>query len=433
MTTKPERGLRELYDDDPERADALVFGRRRFLAQSALAGMGAVLGLAIPFGRYMPAGLIPVALAESEDAFVIPGKDGLTVLNDRPINAETPTHLLDDEITPNSRHFVRNNGIVPERAETRDVSDWRLTVDGEVETPLTLTLGDLKSRFKTVSYALQLECGGNGRAAFNPPARGNQWTVGAIGNARWTGVRLRDVLKAAGIRDSAVYTGHYSEDLHLSGNPDKDAISRGGPTDKMMERHTLLAFEMNGEALPAQHGFPVRIVAPGWPGSVSQKWLRRIWVRDQVHDGAKMTGTSYRVPAYPVSPGQRVPKDDFRIIEAMPVKSLITFPKSGLELAAGTRSVEVRGHAWAGENRVAQLDVSRDFGATWQQAKLSAPPNRYSWQRWRAAVDLPGPGYYEIWARATDDEGASQPFAIDWNPKGYLNNSLHRIAVTVAA
>lgn len=289
------RGIRELYEDDPERADAIVFGRksklgrRGFVKGAGLATMGALVGGVIPHSDKMPGGLMPAALADDLSEFVIKGKDGVTVLNDRPINAETPPHLLNDDVTPNGRHFVRNNGVVPPKAIAMDASDWVLTIDGDVKTPLKLTLNDLRNKFETVKLKLQLECGGNGRAAFNPPARGNQWTLGAIGNAEWTGVRYRDVLKMAGVKDSAIYTAHYSDDLHLSGDPNKLPISRGVPISKAMEPHSLIAFEMNGEPIPAMHGFPVRTICPGWPGSTSQKWLSRIQLRDIVHDGPKMS------------------------------------------------------------------------------------------------------------------------------------------------
>ena len=438
MTKMPsERGICELYEQDPEAADYKVFGRvahgdrRGFLKGAGLAAMGAVVGGTIPFHRNMPGGLIPAALAEDLKDFKLVGKDGLTVLNDRPINAETPPHLLDDDVTPNNRHFVRNNGLVPDMADQMDATAWTLTVDGEVNTPMTLSLEELKSKFEVVKLKLQLECGGNGRAAFNPPAKGNQWTLGAIGNAEWTGVRYRDLLKAAGVKDSAIYTAHYGMDGHLSGDPDKLPISRGVPLAKAMDPHSIIAFEMNGEPIPTLNGFPVRTVCPGWPGSTSQKWLRRIQIRDVVHDGPKMTGTSYRVPHYNVAPGTKVPKKDFKIIESMPVKSLITSPASGH--SADGRSLRVRGHAWAGDRKVSALHVSIDFGATWIQADLMDPPNPYSWQTWSVDIAFPGKGYYEIWARATDDRNVMQPFAINWNPKGYLNNSMHRIAVQVAA
>ena len=439
MTGKTkERGLCELYQEDPEGADYQVFGRiargdrRGFLKGAGLAAMGAVVGSTIPFHRNMPSGLIPAALAETPKDFKLQGKDGLTVHNDRPINAETPAHLLDDDVTPNNRLFVRNNGLVPEVAERMDATGWTLTVDGEVETPLTLTLDDLKTKFKPVKLQLQLECGGNGRAAFNPPASGNQWTVGAVGNPEWTGVRYADVLKAAGVKSSAVYTGHYGLDGHLSGDPEKTPISRGVPIAKAMEAHSIIAFEMNGGPIPTLNGFPVRTVCPGWPGSTSQKWLNRIWVRDKVHDGSKMTGDSYKVPKYNVAPGDEVPKGDFKIIESMPVKSLITTQESGHAIK-GRTNMTVGGHAWAGDRTVTAMHVSIDFGATWQHADLKEPPNPFAWQRWTAKLDFPGTGYYEIWARATDDQGVAQPFAVNWNPKGYLNNAMHRIAVRVEA
>lgn len=432
--SRKERGLCELYAEDSERADWLVFGRlagpgrRGFLKGAGLATMSAVLGASIPFHRSMPAGLIPAALAEGLKDFVIEGKDGLTVLNDRPVNAETPAHLLDDAVTPTDRHFIRNNGNLPEKV---DAADWKLVVDGEVEQPLELTIDDLRSQFDLVTLQLQLECAGNGRAGFNPPASGNQWTVGAVGCAEWTGVRLADVLQAAGVRPSAVYTGHYGADTNLSGDPEKEPISRGAPIEKAMESHNLIAFEMNGGALHPMNGAPLRLVIPGWPGSCSQKWLTRIWVRDQVHDGEKMGGMSYRVPGYPVAPGAEVPTEDFVIIESMPVKSIITFPASAAEVAGGR--TEVRGHAWAGDRKVTALDVSIDFGATWQHAELDEPANPYAWQRWRTEIEFPQGGYYEVWARATDDAGQAQPFAVAWNPRGYLNNAMHRIALTVAA
>lgn len=431
-----ERGICELYEQDPERADALIWGRvaradrRGFLRGAGLAAMGTVLGASIPFARHMPAGLIPAALAETTKPFRIEGKDGLRVLNDRPVNAETPAHLLDDDVTPTARHFIRNNGIPP---ADMDAAAWKLTIDGEVNSPLELSIAELQDKFEVVTLRLQLECGGNGRAAFNPPASGNQWTVGAIGNAEWTGVRMRDVLQAAGLKDNAVYTGHYGADSHLSGDPAKDALSRGVPIRKAMDPHTLIAFRMNGGDLHPMNGAPLRIVSPGWPGSTSQKWLTRIWVRDRVHDGAKMGAPSYQVPKYPVQPGADVPLEDFRIIESMPVKSLITAPKSGLTLAAGERTLKVRGHAWSGDLKVARVDLTHDFGASWVKADLADPPNPYSWQTWTAELTFPTRGYYEIWARATNENGDMQPFAVNWNPKGYLNNAMHRIAVMVSA
>jgi DMSO/TMAO reductase YedYZ molybdopterin-dependent catalytic subunit len=324
--------------------------------------------------------------------------------------------------------FVRNNGLIP--AITPEIlAAWRLTIDGKVANPLTLSIENLRRDFEVVSYRLQIECAGNGRRFMKPAAKGNQWSFGAVSCAEWTGVRLRDVLTRAGVKKSAIYTGHYGADAHLSGDPAKQALSRGLPINKAMEPYTLIAFAMNGGAIPLLNGHPLRLVAPGWPGSCSQKWLTKITLRDVVHDGQGMTGQSYRMPAFPVAPGTDVPDEDMKIIESLPVKSLITAPATGARVKA-RQPFEVRGHAWAGDLAVAALDVSIDFGATWRPAALDAAANRYAWQRWRAEISLPDLGYYEVWARARDSQGRYQPPATPgWNPRGYLNNMQHRIAV----
>jgi DMSO/TMAO reductase YedYZ molybdopterin-dependent catalytic subunit len=402
--------------------------RRRFLRHSSLAALAAALGGPIPFARNLAPGLFPDALAQTV-ADLLPGKRGLRILGDRPLVAETPVTLLDDEITPIERHFVRNNGHLPERAEKRNLAGWTLTIDGEVEKPLKLTLAELQSRFKHVTRALVIECAGNGRAAFNPPASGNQWTLGGVGCALYRGVRLGDVLRAARVKKSAVYIGYVSEDPHLSRAPGKHAISRGVPIAKALDEHTLLAWEMNGEPLPTLHGWPLRLVVPGWPASASGKWLTRLWVRDREHDGEKMTGYSYRLPKYPVAPGTKVPPEDMAIIHEMPVKSIITLPATGTE-APAEKGVYLRGHAWSGFGDVKAMHVSYDFGATWITARLKPSRNRFAWQRWEVNLKLPRKGYYEIWARATDQRGHMQPMLVPgWNPEGYCNNAMHRIAL----
>ena len=423
--------LFERFKQDPDAADRELFGRvpypdrRGFLRGAGLATMAGLLGTSIPFHRNMPSGFLPLALAQQPE--LLAGKDGLTLLNDRPINAETPPELLNDSVTPTNRMFIRNNGLPPEQV---DPDSWELVVDGLVEKPLRLSIADLKRDFKVVTQQLVVECGGNGRAFFEPSASGNQWTYGAVGCPEWTGVRLADVLKAAGVKSEAVYTAHYGADTHLSGDPDKLPISRGVPLDKAMDSGCMIAFEQNGGPLHRMNGAPLRLVVPGWPGSCSHKWLTRIQLRDVVHDGPKMTGKSYRVPAYPVAPGTDVPTEDFIIIQAMPVKSLITQPAANTRLASD-KALAVAGHAWAGDRSIKRVDISIDFGATWQKAKLAKPANRHAWQDFSAKVAFPGPGYYEVWARATDSEKRAQPFAIAWNPKGYLNNSMHRVAVQV--
>ncbi|MFM2150723.1 MAG: hypothetical protein RLZZ187_3029 [Pseudomonadota bacterium] len=436
---RTERSVQELYRDDPTRADALAFGRRGALKGSALAAMGAALGGAIPFAGTMPAGTLPALFtrpaaaqgATQPQVLRMDGKGPLILLQERPLVAETPEHLLDEAVTSYANHFVRNNGQIPEVA-SGDPRAWRITIDGEVNTPLTLTLGELESRFPVVTRQLQMECGGNGRAFFAPQTRGNQWGNGAISNAEWTGVRLRDVLQAAGVKPSAIFTGHSGADPHLSGATDRAAIGRGMRLAKAMDEDTLIVFRMNGQPIPHIHGAPVRLLVPGWPGSLSQKWLTRVTLRDRVHDGAGMGGTSYRIPQRPMVPGSNSNGADFVEMESMPVRSILSSHAHGARLPAGTRSLDLRGAAWAGDLSVRAVHVSVDFGATWTEMQVAAPANRHAWQRWTGRVALPADGYYEVWYRATDSQGRMQPHAAaNWNPQGYGANPISRAAILV--
>ena len=404
--------------------------RRKFIGKTALAAMAGTIGAEIVFGMKLPIGYTPLGLQDPNPFELFKKDKGMVLLNDKPWNMEAQAHLLDDKITPNKYIFIRNNGLTPEGI---DAKKWTLTIDGEsVAQKKTFTLADLKSKFKQYTYQLTIECGGNGRSEFNPPAKGNQWTVGAVYCAEWTGVRLRDVLEAAGIKEDAIYIGYHSADEHLSRDPKKEPISRGAPMAKALQDETLLAFKMNGEDIPLVHGYPLRLVAGGWPASVSGKWVQRISIRNKVHDGTKMTGDAYRVPCNPVAPGEKVDEKDMCIIESMPVKSLITYPRTGAMLTEG-KKLKIRGHAWAGELEVAKMEYSIDFGATWKACAIEKPVNRLAWQHFSAQVDFPKKGYYEIWSRATDTQGKAQPMLIPgWNPKGYLNNACQRIAIKVS-
>ena len=403
--------------------------RRSFTSKLTLAAICSTLGAEIVFGRQMPKGYLPLGLQDPDPFQLFNKHKEMVVLNDKPWNMEAQAHLLNDDITPNKFMFIRNNGKIPVDI---DASSWTLTIDGEsVKQQKTYSLQELKSTFKRYTYQLTLECGGNGRSEFNPPAKGNQWTVGAVSCAEWTGVRLKDILEDVGVQSDAVYIGYHAADTHLSGDPGKEPISRGIPIAKALQDETLLAFQMNGADIPLAHGFPLRLVCGGWPASASGKWINRISIRNKIHDGAKMGGSSYRVPCETVAPGSKVEEADMCIIESMPVKSLITYPKSGALLKEGT-SLSLNGHAWAGELNVAQVEYSIDFGSTWKNCSLKPPVNRLAWQHFNAEVNFPKKGYYEIWARAIDDNNVSQPMVLPgWNPKGYLNNACHRIAVKV--
>ena len=376
----------------------------------------------------IPMNVVPLYANDTLKIDNIHKKNDLTILNDRPINAETPPHLLDDPITPTNRHFVRNNGIMPDLS-SNEISNWKLRIEGNVKNPKIYSIKDLKNNFEVITKSLQLECGGNGRAFFKPPALGNQWSYGAISCSEWTGVRLSDVIKSSGIKPSSIYTGHYGADLHLSGNANKNALSRGVPIKKALDANNIIAFAMNNEEIPLIHGSPLRLICPGWPGSTSQKWLNKIELLDHVHDGTKMTGKSYKVPILPIKPGEKVDISDLKIIESMPVKSLITFPKTGLQ--HNSHNLNIRGHAWAGDKKVKEVRISIDYGATWIKANLSNPVNKYAWQNWGLNLNFPSKGYFEIWSRAIDENNISQPFDISWNPKGYLNNSVHRIYINI--
>lgn len=403
--------------------------RRKFIKDSLLASLSIAVGTNIVYGNNIPNGLDLVGLSNTT-ANDFPGKSELmTVLNDRPINMETPAHLLNDSLTPNKFFFVRNNGIVPANI---DINNWTLTISGESAAKTkSYSLNDLKTKFENLSYELTLECGGNGRKEFSPPAKGNQWSTGAVGCAKWTGVRLKDVLQDVGIKSSAVYVGYYGADLHLSGDPGKDSISRGVPIEKALQEESLIAWSMNDQDLPILNGFPLRLVFGGFPASCSGKWLEKIVIRDRVHDGQKMTGTAYRTPCNPVAPGSKVEDKDMCIIEEMPVKSLITYPKTGATISIN-KELPIAGHAWTSAQAIDKMEYSIDFGVNWSSCNLEKGTNRFAWQNFDAKIKFPEEGYYEIWVKATDSNGDSQPMLLPgWNPKGYLNNACHRIAIKV--
>jgi DMSO/TMAO reductase YedYZ molybdopterin-dependent catalytic subunit len=358
-----------------------------------------------------------------ERSLVAATKPGLAILPTPELNAETPAHLLDDDITPVARLFARNTGAMPAFSEAQ-LKAWTLTIDGRVREPRQWTVDALKREFETVSEIAVLECAGNGRAFFKEWTGTVLWKHGAVGCVQWTGVRLRDLLKRCGLRPEAVYTGHHSPDRYLDDSG--PAISRGLPIAKALAPETLVAFAINGEPLPALHGGPLRVVAPGYPGSAYQKWLTRIEVRDREHDGERMRDTHYRMPRRPMQPGEPIDPAQLDIITDMPVRSLITAPRDGFTAPAG-HPLSIRGHAWSGHVPLASVEISVDGARTWRQAALGTLPGRFAWRRFDLAVSPP-PGGIEIVARARDINGRAQPVdSVPWNPRGYLNNLCHRV------
>jgi len=362
-----------------------------------------------------------------EQSLIAEIKPELFLFETEEINAETPAHLLDDDITPARLLFVRNTGRTPFFSDA-EIAGWGLTIEGEVNAPRSFSLAELRRDFEIVNQTAVLECAGNGRAAYADPTPGPHWRQGAVGCVRWTGVRLADLLAACGVRPSAVYTAHHAPDVGV--NNDGPAISRGLPITKALAPETLIAFAMNGEPLPHIHGGPLRLVAPGYPGSAWQKWLTRIELRDREHDGERMTGTHYRMPRRRILPGEAFDAVPFDVITDMPVRSVITSPREGFAAPADEPLI-VRGHAWSGHIPVERVEVSTDDGATWQTATLAPAGERFAWRRFEIALNAPR-GSLAILARATDAQGNSQPLgSAVWNPRGYCNNAAHRVTGSV--
>jgi len=365
-----------------------------------------------------------------ERLLVAAAKPDLIVLDTPELNAETPPHLLDDDITPLSRLFARNTGRMP-IFSSNTVAAWTLTIDGCVRSPHTWTILGLEKEFERVNQIAVLECAGNGRAFFRQPAGTVLWQYGAVGCVRWTGVRLADLLRKCETLPNAVYSGHHSPDLSWDGTG--PALSRGLPIEKALAPETLVAYAINGEPIPALHGGPLRLVAPGYPGSASQKWLTRIAIRDREHDGERMTGQHYRLPSTPVRYGEPLGRTLFDVITDMPVRSLITFPREGFRAPAGQK-LSLRGYAWSGHAAAARVELSYDGGRTWNEASLAALPDRFAWRRFEATLTDLSPGNIEIMVRATDTQGRTQPLdSAPWNPRGYCNNRVHRITGTMSA
>lgn len=353
----------------------------------------------------------------------IEGKDPrLIQRSGRPPDYETPVALLDPFLTPNEHFYVRSHMPAPASVDART---WTLEVDGEVATPLRLTVPDLQ-RMPATSLTVTLECAGNGRAFFEPPVAGIQWQKGAVGTARWTGVRLRDVLQRAGVKDTGTFVTMNGGDLPLGTMPD---FIRQLPMAKAMQADTLIAWEMNGQPLPPAHGFPLRMIVPGWEGAYAVKWLNALRVLDRSFDGF-WVATGYRYPTRVVSPGTPVDAKDMAPLTGLVVKSLITTPLDGARVAPGL--VVVGGWAWAGDRDIARVEVSTDRGATWQNATLTGTQAPYTWRRFEYAFRTVKAESILVMSRATDSAGLTQPMVAQWNPSGYLWNQPDGIWITVS-
>jgi DMSO/TMAO reductase YedYZ molybdopterin-dependent catalytic subunit len=339
---------------------------------------------------------------------------GLILREKEPPNLEFPFAALDQRITPNDRFFVRCHFAVPQV----NAADWRLKVDGHVHQPLELSYDEIR-RLPAKTVTATLECAGNSRGMLVPKASGLLWQLGAVGNAAWTGVPLSTVLQKARVRDGAV-------DVVLEGadsgavtdepkSPGVVSFARSLPLEKAQSSEVLLAYQMNGADLPPEHGFPLRVVVPGWYGMASVKWLHRITVTDKQFDGYWQT---FMYSHWDRAGGRPV----MRPITEMQVKSAIARPAFREQVPAG-KPYRVFGAAWAGESDVTKVEVSADGGATWHPAKLLDEATPFTWGRWEYTWQVPaGASRYTLMSRATDKRGRTQPAKHDPDRRAYMIN-----------
>jgi len=342
----------------------------------------------------------------------------MITLSPQPLDLEMPVDDFIAEITPVKDFFIRSHALIP----TVKLSDWKLTLDGFVDKPLSLSLDDLK-QMPSVELVSVLECAGNGRAFYKPRVAGAQWRFGSVGCARWTGVRLRDIFEKVGLKTGATELLLDGADVPLGKMPD---FQRTIPVAKALHPDTLLAYEMNGEALTPAHGFPLRLIAPGWAGDSWVKWLQHIEVLDHEFEGFWMK-TAYRHPVRPVAPGTAVDAKDMVPVTDLNVKSVIAKPGDW----AKPGRVAVAGVAWSNASPVARVEFSADAGKTWTGATLTGEATQYGFRKWSytwAARE----GEHTLISRATNEKGETQPLEEQWNPSGYLWNVAQARAVLIS-
>lgn len=329
------------------------------------------------------------------------------VVTSAPENSETPLDAVCSWVTPTRLFFVRNHFDVP----ALDAATWRLRIDGLVERPASLSLEQLQAYPQHTVFAT-MECAGNGRSYLKERQAGVQWGAGAIAHAEWTGVPLHLILKDRGIKPGAVEIVFDGADCGQE--PDQAApenFARSLPLKKALDRNTLIALRMNGEPLTPEHGFPARLLVPGWYGVASVKWLTRLQATERPFHGYYQN-KKYTIQARTASGVEKV------IIQTMAVKSEIIRPREGETLGIGTQ--RVFGVAWAGETTVGKVEVSTDGGHSWGDADLIGLQAPYSWALWEYLWEVATPGPYALMARATAANGATQPLEHDALRGGYM-------------
>jgi len=404
------------------------FDRRHFVGM--LAGMGAVAtlgGVTIPVAAFATDSAPELTAAEMQSRELVrfPGKVPMILLTDRPPQLETPLQYFFSDLTPNDAFFVRwHLSGIPTSVELRT---FRLEVSGLVQKPLSLSLDDVKSKFEPVSVVAFSQCAGNSRSFFRPMVPGGQWTHGAMGNAQWKGVRLKEVLDAAGVRAGAteVYLGGLDAPPLKATPPFEKSLS----IDHARDGEVMIAYEMNGDPLPMLNGFPIRLVVPGWYATYWVKSLSSITVADQPLKSFWMQ-KAYRIPNNPTAneePGHL--STDTVPINRMAVHSIFLRPGPSEKLLAG-RSYQLEGLAMDGGSEIRRVEISKDGGQSWTDANLDPEIGKYSWRRWRADWTPPARGNYRLMARATNAAGEAQLTA-QWNRSGYQRSLIEQYDAVV--
>jgi DMSO/TMAO reductase YedYZ molybdopterin-dependent catalytic subunit len=340
----------------------------------------------------------------------------MRIMSEKPLNSETPTKYLRSWITPNSMFFKRNQGEIMK--EPISLLDWELTIEGEVDKPLRFNFDHIIRMPKAI-VANTLECSGNGRSLLQDKAAGNPWTIGGVGNAIWGGVWLKDLFNKTGLSEKAEHVAFEGLDKPLGASGTK--FIRSIPLEKAMSS-TLLAYEMNGEPLPLEHGYPLRALALGWTGANCVKWLHKITVLDHPFEGFYMDKV-YRVFQKGEEPNSG------KMVTRLNAKSIITQPLPDEKLRLGP--ITILGAAYAGEADIERVEVSVDNGSTWNLATFIGPHEPFAWRQWQYILEVKERGDYTIMARATDSEGQRQPMHARWNVLGYGNNGIKEHAVTI--
>jgi len=322
---------------------------------------------------------------------------------------------MEERVTPTKHFFIRNHFAIPEV----DVRNWSLSISGQVDNPFSLDYDELLA-MPSHEVVCLMECAGNSRSTMQPPAEGVQWDHGAVSTASWKGVPVDVVLEGASVRGNA-------KDVLFDGvdrgseayGPSDLSYAMSIPIKKTLHPDTILAYEMNGRALTPEHGYPVRLVVPGWYGMASVKWLGSITLIEKPNGG--FHEMDYRV--YPADGKESHP------VTTLQVKSLVTSPTIRQQLPMGPN--KIKGVAWSGEGAVTKVEVSTDDAQTWHDARLDEPSYPYSWQHWEYEWETSRQGHHLIRSRATDDKGNVQPMQARWNYRGYVVNSIHAVPVSV--